>query len=127
MQPGKIVSSTATPVSGIPAFTIVARGKLAGFDNYIYAAQEIVAFSGQCYKLMISSPNDPTLDPELSPILKSMRVADPAPIVPIASRPQAANSIRDNHDLSVRMAQIGIWILIAAGIAYFFKKKRQSQ
>src|SRR5256885_1238427 len=50
----KLVSSTRTTLSGIAAYTVTLSGSLGGTPRYI--AQVIVAFDGQVYKLMVSSP-----------------------------------------------------------------------
>ncbi len=75
LENGKLISTSRTTLSGIPAFTIIASGNVSGTSRYL--AQTIVAFNGQAYKVMIGSPGNPTLDTDLNSILLSMRIVDP--------------------------------------------------
>ena len=115
---GRIVSSTTASISGVPVYTIVAAGPVGGAERFV--AQVIVAFNGQVYKLMMSSPGDPSADAELGPMLRSLRIVDPSPRPP-AGRPGGASG---TQDLSVKFAEWGWLALLAALTAFLFRKKR---
>ena len=120
LQPGKLISSSQTMISGIPAYTIVANGNMSGTPRYI--AQTIVSFSGQCYKVVVGSPTDPTLDSDIVAALGSLRILDPAPRAPVLPiKPSGPYA----HERSVNIAEWGLGFLFAALLIYFLTKKKR--
>ena len=115
---GVLVSSSRSTLSGVPAYTIVARTDASG--SHYFIAQVVVAFGGQGYKLMLASPSDPMLDADLASLLRSVRILAPAPVAP---SPRAA---ANPHDLSVRIGEWGFWFLLAALALYFLRPKRRA-
>src|SRR5688500_17437631 len=106
--PGKIVSSTASSISGVPAYTIVAQGNLAGAEMFL--SQVIVTFNGKVYKVMVGSPADPLADADLGPLLRSLRILNPSPVAPAAASGSAALGPKSDwertNELSVKIAEI---------------------
>jgi hypothetical protein len=130
--PGKIVSSTASSISGVPAYTIVAQGKLAGAEMFL--SQVIVTFNGQVYKVMAGSPADPLADAELAPVMRSLRILNPSPVVP-AAMPAASGSAAPGpksewertNELSVKIAEIAFSILMIAAVVAVFRNKARGR
>jgi hypothetical protein len=131
LKRGRVVSSTAWTISGVPAHTIVAQGNLGGADMFL--AQVIVAFDGQVYKLVTASPADPLADADVGPVLRSLRILNPSPVAPAAAAspaspagpaaPAPKSQWDRTNQLSVKIAEVAFLILAVAVIAAVIRKR----